>query len=80
MVHVIGLLLWAYCSVVAPFGSSAAAQAQPAATRQVDRVGQLAKIRLSRVDALKQAYQNNREGITTFLKDYQLQNFSIYLK
>ncbi|MGI9457750.1 MAG: L-rhamnose mutarotase [Aeoliella sp.] len=80
MVHVIGLMFWAYCSVIAAFGSSAMAQAQPAATRKVHRVGQLAKIQPDRVDALKQSYQDNRDGIRAFLNDYQLENFSIYVK
>ena len=33
-----------------------------------------------RLAELKQAYQDNRDAIQTFLSEYQLHNFSIYVK
>lgn len=65
---------------IALTASLASAQAKQPPRPTVHRVGQLAKIRPDRVDRLKDAYLKSREGIQDFLKDYQLENFSIYIK
>jgi len=57
-----------------------AAQTGPAADVRIRRVGQIAKVRPDRLAELKQTYQDNRDAIQTFLSEYQLHNFSIYVK